>query len=81
VLILMGAREWFSWASAVLSVGALIAFALSRTISLFGFPERGWNPSPYAALSVIAEALTVVLGRRVSPREPQTRQKVEPHSS
>ncbi|MDT5285949.1 MAG: hypothetical protein QOF88_838 [Mycobacterium sp.] len=61
VLILVGAPEWISWAGAVLSVGALIAFALSRTIGLFGFSERGWNPSPYAALSVIAEALTVVL--------------------
>jgi hypothetical protein len=45
----------------VLSVGALIAFALSRTIGLLGFTERGWSPSPYAALSVIAEALTVIL--------------------
>src|SRR5437879_12203356 len=61
VLLLVGAPEWISWAGAVLSVGALIAFALSRTIGLFGFTERGWNPSPYAALSVIAEALTVVL--------------------
>jgi hypothetical protein len=61
VLVPMGAPEWCSWAGGVLSVGALIAFVLSRTIGLFGFTERGWNPSPYAALSVIAEALTVVL--------------------
>ena len=61
VLILVGAPEWISWAGAVLSVGALIAFALSRTVGLFGFTERGWSPSPYAALSVIAEALTVAL--------------------
>jgi hypothetical protein len=45
----------------VLSVGVLIVFVLSRTIGRFGFTERGWNPSPYAARSVIAEALTVVL--------------------
>jgi hypothetical protein len=61
VLVPVGAPEWCSWAGGVLSVGALIAFVLSRTIGLFGFTERGWNPSPYAALSVIAEALTVVL--------------------
>jgi hypothetical protein len=61
VLILVGAPDWCSWAGGVLAVGALIAFALSRTMGLFGFTERGWNPSPYAALSVIAEALTVVL--------------------
>ena len=41
--------------------GTLIAFALSRTMGLFGFTERGLEPSPQAALSVIAEVLTVVL--------------------
>ena len=61
VLILAGAPEWFRWAGALLSVGTLIAFALSRTTGLFGFTERGWNPSPQAAISVIAEVLTVVL--------------------
>ena len=61
VLILAGAPEWFRWAGALLSVGTLIAFALSRTTGLFGFSERGWEPSPQAAVSVIAEALTVVL--------------------
>jgi hypothetical protein len=44
----------------VLSAGALVAFALSRTVGLFGFTELGWNPSPQAAVSVIAEVLTVV---------------------
>ena len=43
------------------SVLVMLAFVLSRTMGLFGFTERGWNLSPYAALSVIAEALTVVL--------------------
>ena len=61
VLILAGAPEWFRWAGALLSVGTMIAFALSRTTGLFGFTERGWNPSPQAAISVIAEVLTVVL--------------------
>jgi hypothetical protein len=61
VLIALGAPEWFSWAGAVLSAGVLVAFALSRTVGLFGFTERGWNPSPYAVLSVLAEALTVAL--------------------
>ena len=44
-----------------MSVGTLIAFALLRTMGLFGFTERGWEPSPQAAVSVIAEVLTVVL--------------------
>jgi hypothetical protein len=61
VLILAGAPEWFRWAGGLLSVGTLIAFVLSRTTGLSGFTERGWEPSPHAAVSVIAEVLTVVL--------------------
>jgi len=60
VLILVGAPDWFSWVAAVLSVGALIAFALSRTVGLFGFTEHGWE-SPYGPVTVIAELLTVTL--------------------
>jgi hypothetical protein len=55
--------------------GALVAFVLSRTVGLFGFSERGWQPSPHAAVSVVAELLTVglwaaylVAGRRASAR-------------
>ena len=61
VLILAGGPYWLQLAGALLSVGTLIAFALSRTMGLFGFTERGFQPSPQAALSVIAEVLTVVL--------------------
>ncbi|ETB37017.1 hypothetical protein N602_22640, partial [Mycobacterium avium subsp. hominissuis 10-5606] len=41
--------------------GSLVAFAASRTVGLFGFAERGWDPAPYAAISVAAEVLTVLL--------------------
>jgi hypothetical protein len=60
LLILAGGPDWLRWVAGVLSAGALVAFALSRTVGLFGFAERGWNPSPQAAVSVIAEVLTVV---------------------
>jgi hypothetical protein len=60
LLILVGAPAWFSWAGAALSIGTLIAFALSRTVGLFGFSERGLQPSPEAAVSLITEVLTVV---------------------
>ncbi|BBY68847.1 hypothetical protein MPRI_10340 [Mycobacterium paraintracellulare] len=36
-------------------------FALSRTVGLFGFSERGWDPSPYAAISVAAEVVILLL--------------------
>jgi len=60
-LILVGGPSWLRWAAAALAGGSLIAFALSRTVGLFGFSERGWDPSPYAAATVAAEVLTVVL--------------------
>jgi hypothetical protein len=61
LLILAGGPDWLRWAGGVASVAALAAFALSRTVGLFGFTERGWQPSPHAAVSVIAEVLTVAL--------------------
>jgi hypothetical protein len=60
-LILVGGPAWLRWAGAMLAGGSLVAFALSRTVGLFGFSEQGWQPSPHAALSAVAEVLTVVL--------------------
>lgn len=71
-LILLGGPSWLQWAAAALAGGALVAFALSRTVGLFGFSEQGWEPAPHAAISVVAEVLTIGLwaaylaeGRRV----------------
>ncbi|HEY9303296.1 MAG TPA: hypothetical protein VIO95_03290 [Mycobacterium sp.] len=73
-LILIGGPGWLRWAAAILAGGALVAFALSRTVGLFGFSEQGWEPSPHATISVVAEVLTVglwaaylVAGRRTRP--------------
>jgi hypothetical protein len=60
-LILVGGPAWLRWAGAMLAGGSLVAFALSRTVGLFGFSEQGWQPSPHAALSAVAEVLTVGL--------------------
>lgn len=38
-----------------LAGGALIGFLLSRTVGVFGFVERGWQPVPDAVLSVVFE--------------------------
>ena len=61
VLILVGGPGWLQWVAAMVAGGSLVAFALSRTVGLLGFSERGWQPSPHAALSVVAELLTVGL--------------------
>jgi hypothetical protein len=60
VLVVAGGPAWVQWAGGVLSVAALIAFALSRTVGLSGFTEHGWE-APYGPVSVIAQVLTVVL--------------------
>ena len=61
LLILLGGPAWLRWAAAMLAGGSLVAFALSRTVGLFGFSEQGWQPSPHAAVTVVAEVLTVAL--------------------
>jgi hypothetical protein len=61
VLILVGGPAWLRLAAAAGAAGSLVAFALSRTVGLFGFSETGWEPSPYALLSVVSEVLTVLL--------------------
>ena len=61
LLILAGGPAWMQLVAAIGAAGSLVAFALSRTVSLFGFVETGWQPSPYAAITVIAEVLTLLL--------------------
>jgi hypothetical protein len=59
VLILLRGPEWLEWAAGALAIGALIAFALSRTVGIAGFIERGFEPAPHAVISVGAELVTV----------------------
>jgi hypothetical protein len=61
VLILAGGPAWLRVAAAIGAAGSLIAFALSRTVGLFGFTETGWQPTPYAMISVVTEVVTVLL--------------------
>jgi hypothetical protein len=59
VLVLAGGPEWLVAAAGLLAIGALVAFALSRTVGIAGFVEVGWDPAPHALLSVAAEVVTV----------------------
>jgi len=47
----------------VLVVGTLGAFFMSRNLDngIFGFTEKGWEPSPQAALAFIAEIVALVV--------------------
>lgn len=59
-LLLIGGPWTLRVVAALLAAGALVAFELSRTIGIFGFTERGWQPSPQAAWSVAAEIATLL---------------------
>jgi hypothetical protein len=61
VLILAGGPGWLQLVAALGAAGSLVAFGLSRTVGLFGFTETGWQPAPYAAITVVVEVLTLVL--------------------
>jgi hypothetical protein len=61
VLILAGGPAWLQLVAVIGATGSLVAFALSRTVGLFGFAETGWQPAPYAAITVVAEVLTLLL--------------------
>jgi hypothetical protein len=86
VLILAGGPGWLRWLAAAVAGGSVVAFTLSRTVGLFGFAERGWDPSPHAAISVGAEVLTVLLwaaglvGWRVAGRVASSGNRVVPYS-
>lgn len=60
-LLLLGGPVLLRWLAAALAGGALVGFVLSRTVGIAGFVERGWQPSPQAMLSVVAEALVLVI--------------------
>ncbi|MFE5707801.1 hypothetical protein [Rhodococcus koreensis] len=60
-VLLLGGPLTLRIAAGGLSVGALAAFVLSRTVGIFGFTEIGWQPAPKAAVSVAAELVTVLL--------------------
>lgn len=61
ILIAVGGPAWLRAVALVAALGSIVAFALSRTVGLQGFLERGWQPVPHAVISVVAEGLTVVL--------------------
>jgi hypothetical protein len=69
VLILAGGPAWLQLVAAIGAMGSLVAFALSRTVGLLGFTETGWQPSPYAAITVVAEVLTLLLVGTTALRE------------
>ena len=79
VLILVGGPGWLQLVALLGAAGSLVAFALSRTVGLFGFTETGWHPSPYALITVVAEVLTLVLVVTTALRQRPRASKDLPH--
>jgi hypothetical protein len=42
---------------------------LSRAAGFFGFTETGWQPALYAAITVVAEVLTLLLVGAMAMRQ------------
>jgi hypothetical protein len=62
IVVLVWANRLALLAPLVLANSTLVAFALSRTDrGIFGFTEKGWNPTPDAALALIVEIVTGLL--------------------
>ena len=82
LLLIGGPPVMLRLGAAALAAGALGGFALSRTIGVLGFTERGLQPAPQALISVLAEAATLILlaapllthhARRTQPASPGQR--------
>lgn len=78
ILIALGGPRWLHAAAVAGSLAAVIAFVLSRTVGLLGFVEHGWQPAPYAAISVGAEVTTVALGALALGNRRQRRALLSP---
>jgi hypothetical protein len=61
VLIAVGGPAWLRLAALLGALGAIGAFALSRTTGLFGFVEYGLQPAPHALISLVSEVVVVLL--------------------
>ncbi|WP_406510471.1 hypothetical protein [Streptomyces sp. NBC_00212] len=60
-LLLIGDSLLIRLAAAGTAAGALGGFAVSRTTGVFGFVERGLQPSPQSLISILVETATLLL--------------------
>lgn len=61
-VVLIVSHRWAVLAPLAVANATLFAFGLSRTDrGIMGFTERGWTPSPDAAMAVFIEIITAML--------------------
>ncbi|HEY1968422.1 MAG TPA: hypothetical protein VGH89_10780 [Pseudonocardia sp.] len=61
LLLLIAGPGVLRLAAVGLSAGALVGFVLSRTVGVFGFVERGFDPQPQALLTLLTELAVLAL--------------------
>jgi hypothetical protein len=61
LLLLAGGPALLRVGAAGAAAGALAGFAASRSVGVFGFTERGLQPSPQSLISILAESATLLL--------------------
>jgi hypothetical protein len=59
VVVLARGSRLAAWSGSLVAAGALLAYAMARTVGLFGFVERTWTAA--SLLAAGCEALVVVL--------------------
>jgi hypothetical protein len=60
-LLLISGSPVLRLGAAAVAAGALGGFAMSRTVGVFGFTERGLQPAPQALISLISELSALAL--------------------
>lgn len=61
LLVAVGAPLGMQVIAGALAAGTFGGFVLSRTVGIFGFTERGFDPAPEALISVVTEVIVMIL--------------------
>jgi hypothetical protein len=69
LLVLLRASRAAAWAGSAVAAGALVAYALARTVGLFGFVERQWTFASLLAAGCEAAVLVLLLTEALLPPE------------
>ncbi len=69
-LVLARGSRAAAWAGSAVSAAALLAYALARTVGLFGFVERTWSRASLLAAGCEAMVLVLLLTEALVPDTP-----------
>ena len=72
-LVLVRGSRGAAWAGSALCAAALLAYALARTVGLFGFVETTWTRPSLLAAGCEAVVLVLLLTEALLPPEPPGR--------